>query len=1028
MGRLRRLEAVIAVLALAGTLRAQTSTGRIAGEAVDHSGAPVAGATVTAARIDTGLTRRTQTNERGVFLLSGLRPGRYLVRVSTQESSTKETITLAVNQRFVLNVQLGGQEEVAANDKADLVVRSRDDPWKSSGAEAVDPALVESLPINGRSFQSLTLLESGIVLTPASVEDRGQMSSFGMRPGTDYATVDGVSANFGVAPAFLTAAPLGAENLSAISANGGTNSLVAVDAMREFEVRPGAYEASLGRTPGAQISIVTRSGTNDLHGSVFHYFRNDKLDAAGFFPNRTGVEKPATRLNDFGFVFGGPIQRDRTFFFGAYEAFRVRQPQSVSQLYPTAETRRRAVPSVSSIVNAFPMPNGEEAGNGFAWYRTSYSSPSELDAYSLRLDHAANGSVLLFGRVARSPSVLGQRGPESVFESLANNTTRTRFDVASGAFGAIQTLGPAATHEARVSWSRSKAAVSAQLDTTGGAVPLDMTEFLPAGVSPGDSNLIVSFPVLPAFVVGMIADNRQTQWEFSDNLDLLAGRHEIRIGANLRELTSDYPGPGYRQLLFFQPFDQPLGLASGVAAGAQITETEPVALHQRMVSAFAQDSWRVQAKTTLTLGLRWDYNPAPGGRDGLRIRSLDVSRGVSHPVLRPAGEPMFRAPLDQFAPRIGLAHRLGGGLVLRAAAGFFQDIPRGMASILQQGEPTARTTLRFAQPAPLPPTSRTAEPPAVEAPFGQLYGYAPDYQPVRAFQSSAGLEGSLGGGRRLRVAYIASSGRRLAHRDLHLDTAPVAQSIDLIRSDARSSYHALQWRFVQQWRKNLRLEASHTWSHSIDDSSQTAFPELPGMRTRSSSNFDARHTLAGALTYQLPSARRGWTSLVGGWEIDALWRSQSALPLDVFHKPAGIPFNTRPDLVAGQSPWISDANAPGGRRLNQKAFQPTAAPGVHGSLPRNALRAFSLFQLDVALRRRFRVTEGLNMEIGAEVFNLPNRASFAAPPANLALRPFGESTRNYGRGLGTGGLLGGQNPLHAVGTPRSVQLTLRLRF
>jgi len=1027
MGRSCRLDAVIAVLTLAGALHAQTSTGRITGQAVFWSGGPVAGAGVTAERVDTGLTREALTNDRGVYLLSGLRPGRYRVRVSAGNLASEETVTLAVNQRLVLNVQLTEPESKEA-EEADLVVRSDADLSETAKVAAVDPGLIESLPINGRSFQSLALLESGIVLTPATVQERGQWSSYGMRPGSAYQTIDGVSATFGVSAAFQTPMPLAAENLAALSANGGTNSLVAVDAMREFEVRPGAYGAAMGRTPGAQISIVTRSGSNDLHGSLFHYFRNDVLDAAGFFPNRNGVEKPATRLNDFGFVFGGPIRRDRTFFFGAYEAFRVRQPQSASQLFPTAEARRTVAPGTRAIVDAMPLPNGPEAGGGLAWYRTSFSSPSELDAYSVRLDHAANGSILLFGRAARSPSLLNQYGPESIFEGFANNVSDSRFDVASAAFGMIQTLGPIATHEARISWSQAEAHVHANLRATGGAESPDLAQFLPEGRSARDSNLIFSFPDVPSSIVGMLADNRQTQWEFSDTLDLLAGSHEIRIGGNLRELLPNFPGPAYRQTLFFRSFDQPLGVASGIAAGAQITETDPIAWHQRMASAFVQDAWRVSSKATLTIGLRWDFNPAPRARGGAEFVALDLSGGYDQPALAPQGTRLFETQRDQFAPRAGLAYHLGRGLVLRAGGGVFNDIPRGMAAILQQGQPTARTTLRFGLPVPLPTDLRSADPPTMEAPFGALYGYAPGYRPTYAYQGSLSLEGSLGGGRRWSASYLTSTGENLARRELRLDAAPAAQSLDLIRSDGRSSYHALQWRFAQQWRRGLRLEASHTWSHSIDDSSGTAYPELPGQPRRASSDFDARHAFAGALTYLLPGSRRGWGRLSRGWEVDALWRTQSALPIDVHSRPAGVPFATRPDMVPGESPWIADADSPGGRRLNEAAFLPSEVPGAHGSLPRNALRAFSLFQLDVALRRRFQVTEGLNLEVGAEVFNLPNRAGFAAPPANLAQRPFGESTRNYGRGLGSGGLLGGQNPLHAVGTPRSVQLAVRLRF
>jgi hypothetical protein len=182
----------------------------------------------------------------------------------------------------------------------------------------LDRHFAENLPLNGRSFQTLIMLTPGVVLTPTAFDDQGQFSVNGQRADANYFTVDGVSANFGVTGYFpLVQAAGGA--LPALSASGGTNSLVSVDAMQEFRVQTSSFAPEFGRTPGGQISIVTRSGTNAFHGTLFEYFRNDVLDANDWFSNFNHLRKPEERQNDFGGVFGGPVIKDKTFFFFSYE-------------------------------------------------------------------------------------------------------------------------------------------------------------------------------------------------------------------------------------------------------------------------------------------------------------------------------------------------------------------------------------------------------------------------------------------------------------------------------------------------------------------------------------------------------------------------------------------------------------------------------------------------------------------------------------------------------------------------------------
>src|SRR5262249_5513609 len=196
----------------------------------------------------------------------------------------------------------------------------------------------------------------------------------------------------------------GSGALPALSAAGGTNSLVSVDAMQEFRIQTSSFAPEFGRTPGAQVSIVTRSGTNAFHGSLFEYFRNDLLDARDWFVNFNALPKPAERQNDFGGVLGGPVRKDKTFFFFSYEGLRLRQPITQQSAVPDAASREQAPSSMRPYLNAFPRPNGPALAAGIAQYTAGYSNPSSLDATSVRVDHALSSHLSLFGRYNYSPS------------------------------------------------------------------------------------------------------------------------------------------------------------------------------------------------------------------------------------------------------------------------------------------------------------------------------------------------------------------------------------------------------------------------------------------------------------------------------------------------------------------------------------------------------------------------------------------------------------------------------------------------
>ena len=306
-------------------LRAQSTDASITGRVTDPSKALIAEAEVTAVNAGTNFPYKTKTNASGEYYLTNLPPGRY--RLDIEKTGFKRLIepdiTLHVQDAIELSFELtlGSASETITVEAGTPLVNTE----SATVSTVIDRTFVENLPLNGRSFQTLIMLTPGVVVTTTAAYDQGQFSVNGQRADANYFTVDGVSANFGVTgyPPLMQSAGGGLPSLSAL---GGTNSLVSADAMQEFRIQTSSFAPEFGRTPGGQISIATRSGTNAFHGTLFDYFRNSVLDANDWFSDFNDLPKPEERQNDFGGVFGGPIIKDKTFFFVSYEGLRLRQP------------------------------------------------------------------------------------------------------------------------------------------------------------------------------------------------------------------------------------------------------------------------------------------------------------------------------------------------------------------------------------------------------------------------------------------------------------------------------------------------------------------------------------------------------------------------------------------------------------------------------------------------------------------------------------------------------------------------------
>jgi hypothetical protein len=369
-----------------------------------------------------------------------------------------------------------------------------------------------------------------------------------------------------------------------------------------------SYAAEFGRAPGAQISIVTKSGTNQFHGTAFDYLRNDIFDARNWF-DRPPLAKPPLRQNDFGGTLGGPIWPNKTFFFFSYENLRLQLPQVACTVVYTASARAAVAAIYQSIINALPLPNGlpgtscdnPPVDTSTAPLTVAYSDPSRLNATSIRIDQALTSKMNLFVRYNHAPSSDVTRNWEDLLHNDVNIDTLTA--------GVTIAISPTMFNDFRANWSRSTATQIYTLDNFHGAVVPPTSALFPVGEGPANTSVTVGFPS-PSFSrveEGAFAVNAQTQLTFVDSMNKTVGAHQLKFGFEYRRLNPT-TGTANNLDIFASAYGSLLaGRTDLVLTGAR----DPISLSFNNYSLFAQETWNATACLTVTYGLRWEINPPP---------------------------------------------------------------------------------------------------------------------------------------------------------------------------------------------------------------------------------------------------------------------------------------------------------------------------------------------------------------------------------------------------------------------------------
>ncbi|MGA3016378.1 MAG: TonB-dependent receptor [Bryobacteraceae bacterium] len=1008
VGRLLSLAVVVCVSI--APARAQRY-GEVFGRIVDSSQGGVSDASILIVDEDTGFRRTVESETGGAYAVGSLAPGSYKITVRKEgfrpvmKFGVKVSWDAAAREDFQL--PLGSMEEsVTVVGTAPALER----PDASAGGQ-FDLDEVGQLPLNGRGVITLLELIPGTNVIPATRGDAGQFTTSGMRPNTNLFTVDGVSANTGVSAGGLPAQSSGG-SLPALSAFGSLDSMISVEAVQDFKLQTSTAVAEFGRMPGASIALSSRAGSDHFHGSAVFRYRNQYMGANDWFANQAGYPRAPLGYEDFAPSFGGPLKRNRTFFFLSYEGIWLNQPYMYKVPVPSTDTRLAVSPAELAVLNLFPQPNQGPLSQGAGLWTGQINRPAGLTSGSARIDQAVTPRVTLFARYSDSPSHndfgmpqvnhLNLRAQSLTLGLNARPTARTVLDL-------------------RVNESQSTAD-SIWTDSTGSDAPGCALATLAAGFNPRDTitcdDLVrLSINGIGEVISGREGSRRERQFQIVPTGGLNLGHHAIKAGADYRRILAIRRDPTGSTNLIDESADTIALLQDWWDAYAPPVNAN-VAVQE--LSLWLQDTWQVSSRLTVAAGLRWEFSPAPTAAGYF----LDTT--TNNLVLNT--QPLWPTSYHDFAPRLGLAWRLtrDGRTVLRAGGGLYYDSSMSIATDLINGGPFSTTTLHSS----ISPISSSS----------LAFGFEQGLKLPQVRQWNVSLEHGFGTHDVISLGYVGSAGRDLIRREAGGAGSNGQNYVALTTDHGASTYDALEAQYRRHVARGLDAVASYTWSHSLDNDSSDAFllwsANGAGLGDdHASSDFDLRHSLTAAVGYELPppASPRFAARLLGAWVFDGIVHARTGFPITLQQEEEIDAINVvnayRPNWVYGQPLWISDANAPGGKTLNPAAF---SIPGTYnttqGNLGRNVPSGFGMGQVDLSLKREFRFGEQRGIQVRLEVFNALNQANFADPLKFLDSPLFGQSTSMLNTMLGTGSSGSGLAPVLQIGGPRSVQLSVRLHF
>jgi len=1021
----------VAVLfvALAET-HAQTGAS-LQGVITDPSGAVIARARVEIRNTESGALVSLESDAAGRYRAPVLQPGQYEVRMTASGFQTlvRTGIHLAVGQDAVLDGAMQmGQTASEINVQADT---PRINLVSGSVSGLVDDKQIRDLPLNGRSFQQLALLQPGVNAALSAGNDviggrAPKISINGARPEQSSFLLDGTDINnvYNKTPGSV----------------GGV--LLGVDAVLEFQVLTNSYSAEFGRAAGGVINAVTRSGTNSLHGSVFEFVRNSALDAKNFFdPAASGV--PPFKRNQFGGTTGGAIRRDKTFFFAAFESLIERLGVTGVANVPDPNARQGILPTKTVPLNPavpqyldtlFPLPNGRNLGGGVAEYLFSRSQPTNEYFVQGRIDRRFSAADSLFGRYTFDNGNVDRQPintPPIVFTK-----ERSRNQYVTLEYQHI--FSPTVWNTVKAGYNRSTSEADNQRTIS---IPPELS-WIPG--QPFGYLTITGMTTEAAGDYRLPRNDRLNNFQWGDTLYIARGRHSLRTGMSGQRLQFNQHTTS--QVGGVVTFNGLENFLRGVPQSVDLSvpgKVDPDRGYRQSVWAFlAQDDVRLRSNLTLNLGLRYEFTTVPTEVNG-KIANL---RNLLDPEIT-IGDPWHSNPsLKNFAPRVGLAwDPFGDGKTsIRTGFGMFYDLILPKCYILSGSLNPPFTTRTTITNPPFPNVLANFDSNAyIKA---QLQSINFDLQPSYVMQFNFSVQRSLGKDWDLTAGYSGSRGLHLLRiGDANLTLEEIVDGVKVYHpesgrrnpnfsgvmqriTDAQSYYNALQVSVEKRFSHGLRAHGSYTFARSIDDASGIHSQDYTNSVVYSADYYDrkydrglssflAAHVVTFNTTYDLPFRGR----LFGGWQVNNITTLQTGHPFEVilgFNRSGNLNTTSqsrheRPNLKAGYSnnPILGGPD----RYWDISAFE-LQPVNTRGNLGRNTLIGPGLANSDLSVVRVWKIRETAALQFRAEFFNFGNHPNFATPSGKTAFTGAGVVAPDWGRITRT------------VTTSRQIQLGLKLAF
>ena len=1032
---MKRIAALVCLVAsLSFATYAQSPNASLRGRVTDASKAVIADAGIVAINTGTNIHYEGATNSSGEYYVPNLLPGTYRIEAKKTGFSSviKPNVVLHVQEEVEINFELGigsVSNTITVEGGAPMIELSTSAP----GA-VVDSRTVRELPLNGRSWTDLALLQPGVVgvetqANYTAAADRGnrgfgaQVSISGGRVRQNSYRIDGVSVND--------------------YSNGGPGSVLGgtlgVDAIEEFSVLTSNTPAEYGRTSGGVISAITRSGTNGLHGSAYEFLRNSALDARNFFDAGSA---PPFKRNQFGGALGGPIWKDRTFFFADYEGNRQSTGITNTINVPSAAARAGNLstgtvtvdPSVQKYLALWALPNGPLSPSGdTGTYKFTAQQVVNENFGTVRFDHKLTNRDSMFAAFTYSDTPYSS--PDTLNDVLLSNRTTRRTLAAqeNHAFSsaALNSLRFGLNREVVQDNQSAKALNPAAGDLSLGAIP-------------GQLAAQVGVGGLTVFNGGT-EDSTHFKWnsyQLYDDASFALGRHALKVGFAFEKMRSEVLYNSYVTGKYsfgtLQKFllNQPSRFRAALPG-----LTTPRALQQNLFAGYVQDDWHALRNLTLNMGVRYELTTVPTEANGKLSTLLSLTSPVNH-----LGSPFFSNPtLRNFEPRLGLAwDTFGDGrTVVHAGIGMYDVLP--LPYEFQNMETRA---------APFYIQESTSHAAALAGSFyqGGLAHLQPKSQSVSwieqnpkrnyVMQWNLDIQRQLTRDLTATVGYVGSRG---VHQPERVDDVNIVQptltsagyvwpspagngtlvnpNFGEIRSmqwSGNSFYDALQVNLTQRLAHGFQIRGSYTWGRSIDTNSSTIVGDefLTSVSSlhvfdlrldRALSDFNVSHTLVIAGTWQIPGPRSlsgplGWAAK--GWEMSALLKANSGVPFTPTFGSDGDPLGLNstdpwayPNRLSG--PGCGSLVNPGNPNhyIKTECFAVPTAPSnayysqycdpsftyptcinLRGNAGRNILIGPGLVNLDFSLAKNTRIRDAFNVQFRAEAFNVLNRANFQVPP------------------------------------------------